>query len=100
MKMHSSSARILRKNVFPFATIAICLFALIVSLPLFAQTTNGAIQGTVTDSSGAVVPNATITVRNTATGAERVTQSDSVGNYSVPSLPAGTYNVEIQASGL
>jgi outer membrane receptor protein involved in Fe transport len=56
-------------------------------------------QGTVTDQKGGVVPNATVIVRNQATGIERTVQTDSSGNFQVAALPAGTYSVEVQAQG-
>src|SRR5258708_5783851 len=57
------------------------------------------LQGTVTDQKGAVVPNATVIVRNQATSIERHVQTDSYGNYQVAALPAGVYAVEVQAQG-
>jgi outer membrane receptor protein involved in Fe transport len=57
------------------------------------------LQGTVTDPQGAVVPNAKITVRNQATGLERVVQTDSEGAYQVAALPVGVYRIEVQAQG-
>jgi outer membrane receptor protein involved in Fe transport len=56
-------------------------------------------QGTVSDEKGAVVPNATVIVRNQATGIERTVQTDSSGNFQVAALPAGMYSVEVQAQG-
>ncbi len=65
-----------------------------------AQTAGeGAIEGTVTDTSGAVVPHATITVINTATGVRTVRESSSVGFFTVSPLPAGTYTLQIAATG-
>ncbi|HVH88461.1 MAG TPA: carboxypeptidase regulatory-like domain-containing protein [Terriglobales bacterium] len=66
---------------------------------LFGQTL-ATVQGQVTDPSGAVVPGATITVTNTATSVSQTTKTDSSGNYRVPALPIGTYDVDVQASGL
>src|SRR5258708_27929178 len=65
----------------------------------FAQST-GAIQGTVTDATGAAVPNASVTVRDPSHGVERAQATDSAGIYYVPSLPVGTYSVEVRASGM
>ncbi|HEX6896103.1 MAG TPA: carboxypeptidase regulatory-like domain-containing protein [Bryobacteraceae bacterium] len=76
--------------------LAICLF---LTPSAFAQST-ASITGTVTDPTNAVVPNATVTVRNQATGEERTTQTDSAGTYLVPSLPVGTYRVEVKATGM
>jgi hypothetical protein len=64
-----------------------------------AQQLTATLSGTVTDSSGAVIANATLNVTQTATNATRTVQTDSSGNYSVPLLPAGTYTVEASASG-
>src|SRR5215510_8174265 len=63
-----------------------------------AQST-ATLQGSVTDQSGAVVSSAKVTVRNQATGAERIVQTDSDGNYQVAALPPGVYQVEAQAQG-
>lgn len=56
-------------------------------------------QGAVTDQKGAVVPNATVMVRNQATGIERTAQTDGSGNFQIAALPAGMYSVEVQAQG-
>lgn len=78
----------------------VVLFAFAALLPAaFAQSTS-AIQGTVMDSSGAVISNAKISVQNQGTGEERVTVSDSAGNYDVPSLPVGTYRIMVSAPGM
>ena len=57
------------------------------------------LSGNVTDPSGSLVPQAQITVRNLATGVDRVVTSDSAGNYFVPSLQPGNYSVTVQAAG-
>src|SRR3954470_21851018 len=67
--------------------------------PSFAQST-GTVQGTVVDSSGAPIPNASVTVREENTGQERSIATDSAGFYFVPSLPVGTYRVEVKANGM
>ncbi len=64
-----------------------------------AQVVSGDIMGTVFDATGAVVPNATIVVKNTATGVESTTKSTSAGQYRFPSLPIGTYSLTVTASG-
>ena len=65
----------------------------------FAQST-GMIQGTITDASGAAVPNAPITVHNQRSGEDRSTTTDATGVYAVPSLPVGTYSVTVKAQGM
>src|ERR1700745_3915477 len=64
-----------------------------------AQQLTATLTGTVTDSSGAVIPNAAITVTQTTTNAARTVQSDESGNYAVTSLPAGTYTLSVFSSG-
>lgn len=64
-----------------------------------AQQLTATLTGTVTDSSGAVIPKATITVTQTTTNAARTVQSDDSGNYVLTSLPAGTYNVTVLSQG-
>ena len=64
-----------------------------------AQLTSGTISGTVTDSTGAVIPGATITTRNTATGISRSTASATTGRYEVSNLPVGNYEVSVSMSG-
>ncbi len=65
----------------------------------WAQST-AAITGTVTDPQGAVVPNAKVTLTNLEKGTVRTTQTDSTGNYQLPSLPVGKYDLAIEAPGL
>lgn len=66
---------------------------------LFGQAVTGTLVGTVTDSSGAVVPNATVLTTETATGVVRRTQTNAEGWYTLPYLPPGTYRVEVEAPG-
>jgi hypothetical protein len=81
-----------------FAVAALSMtFAL--GMPANAQTFRGTILGTVTDSSGAAVSGATVTVKNTGTGLLRTVTSDDDGNYSTPELPIGTYSVSVEKSG-
>src|SRR5436853_5585869 len=64
-----------------------------------AQST-GTIQGTITDESGAALPNAQVTVHSLETGVERTTQTDSLGSYQVAALPVGVYRIEVHAQGV
>jgi outer membrane receptor protein involved in Fe transport len=77
------------------------LFALLVFLPsiVSAQVNTGTLTGTVKDTSGAVVPDAMVTVRNTATGATRVVQTASDGVYTVPGLAPTLYDVTVSKTG-
>ena len=64
-----------------------------------AQADLGSISGVVTDASGAVVPKAAFKITNVATGAERVSETGSKGDYSVSQLNPATYTVSISAPG-
>ena len=72
---------------------------LVLGSALLAQST-GSIQGSVTDPSGAALPDAMVKVSNLGTGETRSFKTDSAGLYSIPSLLPGTYKVEVQASGM
>jgi Carboxypeptidase regulatory-like domain len=72
--------------------------ALLATSSALAQST-ATVQGIVTDSKGAVLPNATVIVRNRATSAERTTQTDNDGNYQVAALPVGIYQIEVRVQG-
>jgi hypothetical protein len=75
--------------------VLICLLG----LPARAQQTLGSINGTVTDSSGAVVQNATVKIHNLATGLEQTANTKSDGSFSIVDLPIGTYSVTFSQSG-
>ena len=70
-----------------------------VCLPAAAQRFDASIRGTVTDESGAVIPGVPVTVTGTATGLTRTTATNESGNYSVGSLPVGTYQVAVEMDG-
>src|SRR5215470_1343443 len=77
-----------------------CAAVLMLSIGARAQeSASSGIIGQVLDSSKAGVPGATITVTNSGTNAQRVTQSDSEGRFSVPNLPPATYTVKVELSG-
>ncbi len=61
--------------------------------------TLGTISGTITDKTGAVIPNARITITNKETGASQVTTTNESGYFVVPNLPAGTYDVTAEKEG-
>ncbi len=65
----------------------------------WGQADTSSISGTVTDASNAVVPNAKVTVRNDATGAERTAVTNSSGSYTIPNLTPGSYTVRVEAPG-
>ena len=65
----------------------------------FGQLTTADILGTVTDATGAVVPNATVVVTNLGTNEARTVQTSGAGDYTVSLLPVGHYSVSVKASG-
>lgn len=73
-----------------FCSVLLLAFGLAVS----GQTVSGTLRGTVSDATGAVIPNATITARNTETGLERTVVSSDEGVYNIPFLPIGNYTIE------
>ncbi len=66
---------------------------------LWAQSDRGTITGTVTDGTGASVPGAAITLSNPANGSEVKVQTTDTGNYTLTSIPAGTYNLVVESNG-
>ena len=72
---------------------------LLYAAPALGQGTSGTLSGTVTDSQGAVVPGATVTVKNTETGQQRQAQSNESGGYRVVGLPPGSYEVRVERQG-
>jgi hypothetical protein len=75
-------------------------FLLTFAVGLQAQTTNGSIQGTVTDPSGAAVSGADVTGRNLDTGLTVATVTSDAGLYSLANLPPGRYSVGVQGPGM
>jgi hypothetical protein len=69
------------------------------TISLHAQVNSGAITGRITDASGAVVSNSSISATNTASGFVRNTQTNSAGLYNFPSLEPGNYHLVITATG-
>jgi len=83
----------LRKILYTMCLAALCASA------AWSQTVNATLLGTVTDVSGAVMPNAKVTVTETQTGVAHNTQTNDSGNYIVPNLPQGIYSVTVEAGG-
>jgi len=82
------------------ATVALAIvLVLFVAWPLSAQVITGTLQGSVTDSSGAVVPNAAVTAANQATGISNRMQTSAQGFYTFPTLAPGEYSVKVEAPG-
>ncbi len=79
------------------ATIVFC--TIVFSVGAFAQSDRGTITGTITDQAGAVVPNASVTAVNAESGTQFPAATTNTGNYTLASLPAGTYNLNVESAG-
>ena len=79
-----------------FAAVLLCAA---VCVPGYGQTVVGRISGTIQDANGAAIPNATITVTNTANNLVRTGTADQNGFYTVTNLPVGTYTIEAEQKG-
>ncbi|HYU48089.1 MAG TPA: carboxypeptidase regulatory-like domain-containing protein [Terriglobales bacterium] len=77
---------------------SLLLALLCLTIPAAAQF-SGEVTGTVTDASGAVVSGATVRVVNSGTGEERTTQANDQGQYTIPNLAVGTYEVHVTHPG-
>src|ERR1700679_2234870 len=79
--------------------VFLAILMITITSSLSAQTVTGSIGGTVTDITGAVVPNAQVTAHNIATGIDTQATSNGAGIYSIRFLPIGQYEVTVQATG-
>ncbi|MEO8131581.1 MAG: carboxypeptidase-like regulatory domain-containing protein, partial [Bryobacteraceae bacterium] len=81
------------------ALAALCSFAFICSTPIFAQSERGTITGFVHDATGAVIAGARVSITNTATNSTTNLTSNESGEFTVPSLAAGSYDIRIEKEG-
>jgi Carboxypeptidase regulatory-like domain/TonB dependent receptor len=82
-----------------FGAFLLLLGALVSLQPALAQTSYGAIVGTIKDSTGADIIGAQVTLKNTGTGATQIISSGSGGNYTFLNLNPGTYSVSVSNPG-
>src|SRR4051794_39603319 len=90
---HERSRRILGRLLPAALFLALCV------MPAFAQVTYGGFRGQVTDPASAPVPDVVVTVTSQERGYTKVVKSDNEGNYEIPSLLEGTYNLTASAPG-
>lgn len=76
------------------SALLLCAFV----VPAMAQST-ATLKGAIVDAAGAGVPHAKVVITNEATGVEWNTESDGTGNYQVTSLPNGSYQISVKATG-
>jgi hypothetical protein len=75
------------------------VLAFFVAFATLSYAQEATIVGTVTDPTGSVIPNASITITNVETGVARSTTSNQAGQYVVPDLRIGKYTVKVEVSG-
>ncbi|MDE3181582.1 MAG: carboxypeptidase regulatory-like domain-containing protein, partial [Acidobacteriota bacterium] len=81
------------------ASLPVMIAVMWLSPAAFGQAINGGVLGTITDSSGAIVPGAKVTITNTSTNVAQMTTTNSSGYYSFPDLPPGAYKVTVAKEG-
>jgi len=79
--------------------LILCLLGLTAAFPLAAQVVNVTVQGRVYDTTGAAIPEATVTVANPSIGLSRTVTASALGDYQAPSLPPGDYTVTADKAG-
>lgn len=77
----------------------IAIFASLSVSPSARAQSVGSMWGSVTDSSGAAIPGATVTIKNSETGATRTARTDQTGRFDAPALPAGHYEITAAQTG-
>src|SRR4030088_1809723 len=82
-----------------FLVCATLALAVLLSTPVYAQVSGATLTGTVSDASGAVVTNAKVSIKNTATDVTRDVTTDSSGAYRAPNLLPGIYEGTVVAAG-
>src|SRR6476660_7842608 len=87
------------RHVRVVCSVVFLLACALIARPLYAQVLYGSIVGTVTDSSGAAMPGATVTIEQTETKLTREAVSDASGIYQFTAVPSGTYTVSIKMNG-
>src|SRR5262249_40578958 len=80
------------------ALVFLCVLTLVPAYA-HAQAVSGTILGTVTDSTGSVVPGATVTIVNTGTGLTRTVTTEASGEFTAPQVPTGKYSVTAELTG-
>ncbi len=92
--------KLLRCNLKPQATFIMLLLWVLLNLaPCYGQTVTASLSGTITDPTGAAIPEASVTATKSDTGLPTKTASGPGGDYTFPSLSPGTYNLTVERTG-
>ena len=97
--MKSLSPHASRHELFRMGSVALLTAAALAPSALYAQGTTASLGGTVTDATGAVIPNATVQLKNEHTGDVRNSTSNGSGIFSFAAVPTGDYDITIKAQG-
>ena len=97
--VHLGECKEMKSTKYFFVVLALLLFG-VFSIYSFGQAISGDLVGVVTDSTGAVVPNANVTVTNLATAVQSSTKTNANGEYRVSNLLAGRYKIDVMGNGL
>ncbi len=95
--MEVASENLIGRRNFLVRALVLTVLSMVLGSNIFAQST-AALNGTVTDATGAAIPNAKVVVTNQATGVESATQTDTAGAYLFSSLSIGIYRIQVTAS--
>ncbi len=87
------------RRVHSLGILTVAAACIVAASPVEAQTITGTINGVVTDASGAILPNANVTAKNTATGVETSATANASGEYSIRFLQIGQYTVTVKSNG-
>ena len=79
--------------------VALAMLLMIPALSAYAQFESASVLGYTRDTSGAAIPNSTVTLTNAATGISQTKQTDSEGKYEFPSVQIGNYQIVAEAGG-
>src|SRR5947209_17148088 len=84
---------------FRFVSLLLVLAVVLFTLPVFGADVTAQLNGTVKDSTGAIVPNAKVTLTNTQTDVSRTTTTSPDGNYLFSLVPVGNYQITVEHPG-
>src|SRR5437879_10424244 len=96
--VQSSLFHLRRLEVVVYLPLLLVLF-LAATTWLGAQTVTSTLQGRISDATGAVIPEASVTALNADTGLKRTVTANAVGEYQIGGLPSGDYTVNVEKSG-